>query len=401
MTISSSPHLCAFTKSVYLTAFPGLRGQLQIYTQDWKHQHSPSSPLKTALYAHGSDTSLIPNLVLAALPSLETLFMGLTLDDGISQIRVCTRIREVHLNNDGPNFGISLKVIAEILLLLKVASLPFTFDSDPQAHFLAAVPPRSSSLTSLFVPDSDITYSARSENLRAATICTLLSKDRSLESFIWERNDCQIELGARNVTYDPLVLSAFSQSLRIVRLSSNFPSRIRDQLSLGKVLCGLGVLEVHELAPETILKEPVWDSAVDGYSGSYGDRTPGYFSALLPASLQHLQLQADHSREDRSVLYWLNLIEDLLQDRARLAVLWSISIHLDFFNGDVCNTCGASDGACGLCEKSKISGTMKRLCKDVNIDLRIARPEGLFKGGDDFPEGEIDDPKVYASGKVR
>jgi hypothetical protein len=115
--------------------------------------------------------------------------MGLTPDDGISQIVVCTRLREVHLNNDGPNLGTSLKVIAAILLLLKLTSLPFTFDSDAQAHFLAAVPPRSSSLTSLFVPDSDITYSARSENLRAVTICTLLSKARSLESFIWERNN--------------------------------------------------------------------------------------------------------------------------------------------------------------------------------------------------------------------
>jgi hypothetical protein len=177
--------------------------------------------------------------------------------------------------------------------------------------------------------------------------------------------------------------------------------RVRDQLSLGKVLRGLGVLEVLELAPEMLLKEPMWDNAVDGYSGSYGDRTPGYFFALLPASLQDLQLQKDHYREDRSVLYCSNFIKDLLQDRARLAALRSINVHLDFFNGEVCDTCGTSDSACSLCEKSKISGTMKRLCKEANTDLRIARPEGLFKGGDDIPEGEIDDPKAYASGIVR
>jgi hypothetical protein len=54
------------------------------------------------------------NLVLAALPSLETLFMGLTPDDGISQIMVCRGLRGDHPNNDGPNLGTSLKVIAAI-----------------------------------------------------------------------------------------------------------------------------------------------------------------------------------------------------------------------------------------------------------------------------------------------
>jgi hypothetical protein len=147
--------------------------------------------------------------------------------------------------------------------------------------------------------------------------------------------------------------------LRILRLSwADFPLKIRDRLSLGKVLCGLGVLEVLELIPEMTLKEFVWGNVVDGYSGSYGDQTPEYSSALLPASLQHLQLQADPYCEDRSVLYRLNFIKDLLQDRARLVALQSINIHLDFFNGEVCNTCGVNGSACSLCEKSKVSDTM-------------------------------------------
>jgi hypothetical protein len=46
----------------------------------------------------------------------------------------------------------------------------------------------------------------------------------------------------------------------------------------------------------------------------------------------------------------------------------------------------------------------RTLCRDYvkkqALIFRIARPEGLFKGADDFPEGEIDDPEAYASGIV-
>ena len=424
-TVFSVPRLASLTKRLSLMAEEWEWDILWYAGLDEKHQAGePPSHLQVIMEANKPSTDFAAGWILAKLPKLEVLHMELIRDDKMLQIASCTMLKEVNLNGNSHR-GTSLATIAALLGLPLLLALSFTVEREPEERDLLAVPSCSSPLQSLTLWDShdgpgDWHVEPGVPRLTArrplgTTVRILLDKIKALQSFTWQRSHGSLtflnspgtflfRVPARDPNEDPEMLKqsanlSFPNSLKSLRLVLRHPSAPPPgKTRICGSLCGLDNLEHLELSPDMILNEPYYES--DWSRTSHANKEAGYFSAQLPASLQRLDLQANHFRYDRVDTYWLDLIEDVLHDIGRLANLRAINIQGDFYSSNICRLRGswAIHARC-LCEKSKLSVRMKQLCKAAGVELRITRQQMDYNTRQ-MVQGDVDDPNAYIDKEV-
>lgn len=180
------------------------------------------------------------------------------------------------------------------------------------------------------------------------TICGNL---KSLKSLCWERSDqlhctpdervpCQ---NVHNSCLQP-ALAPFKQTLESPQISWSPRERCRSPDQEGPIGSLRDYKKIHtiELAPDMLFDDPMTFYHEDDLEAiqsrsltvSHTRKPRGHFSGLLPSSLRKLRLYADTDRSDRVHPYWLQLIQDLLADRTRLAALKLINITQDVWERD-------------------------------------------------------------------
>jgi hypothetical protein len=154
-----------------------------------------------------------------------------------------------------------------------------------------------------------------------------------------------------------------------------------------------------DLCPKLLLDEPIDldSSGLDERNFTHHNLPPGYLSGLLPSSLVRLRFKTRPLCAARTSTYWFDLLEDITADKGRLQALTNIEISVEdkIFE---CKWCADRlYPHCG-CRPDAISVAMKKMCKDVDIELQIMRICGNKVDG--FRYLEINDRAAYEGGKV-
>lgn len=139
------------------------------------------------------------------------------------------------------------------------------------------------------------------------------------------------------------------------------------------------------------------DDLTDDATFDHTDKPAGHLTSLLPRSLVELSFLACPYRYDRTRTYWLDLIKDLMTEKGRLSSLMNVEIMLQDPTSP-CIQCKDNRLTCSLYNRNKISDTMKKMCTDANIELRIMRAFGNPTDAQLYLD--LGDPKSYVGGEV-
>lgn len=285
--------------------------------------------------------------------------------------------------------GTSLRSIAGLLALPLLKILDFTHELDEDPRALDGIPARSSSVQDLTICPEQSGANERVTVSTVTTVSALLSKFTSLERLDWriQLRDPYLEvvstIGLVRESLQHLVFKVDDER-NVLPAEQNFPGSVRAYPHLTTI----------ESYPEFLVREP--DSSNESDIFDHHEKSIGYLSGLLPSSLTSLHFVSVQSSVDRSSRYWLYLIKDILTDRHRFSPLRYIEIVSQNSWKSTCSRCRrAVTRGCCLCNKNKISDTMKQLCKYANVELKIMRNAGPL-----INLLDNDDPASYVDGKV-
>jgi hypothetical protein len=414
-TILEKPRLASFIRRFYIDHHH--TRIVSEYAIDEKFLQGPSSELKLLLSAPQAFPRGAIDILLASLPNVEQI----RLSPGpvnLFQVFKCPQLKEVCLL-ERYGRGNAMSGVATMLAIPSLLHLQFALPLAPNRAAFDKIPDRSSNVQYLTIRahgcESNNTANFR---IMSASMRTIFGKVKSLMRLYWKPSeemycDRPREFGTEcqelhNGCLKP-ALAPFKQTLELLQI--RLPTRTQKCIGWDEGVIGslqdYVKLKTIELAPEMMLSEAAQFNTQD-YSireirqfratVCHNYWPAGYFSSLLPASLQYLRLYADTERVDRVPPYWLRLIEHILVDHHRLASLESITITpVNYDRSSTCASCmwlGAwYREKCSLCVKSKMTDTMKAVCREAGVLLRIEKcgDNGYF---------ELEDADQYYRGIV-